>query len=103
MTVESPHRGTITKVVRVALDCGTTDRHRDSDSKREGYGLLRGQDGQEVFFVDTDVEDGLFSELRIGETVSYHVEPGPIVRAVIVRRVGHTSPNASEPPRGEQN
>jgi cold shock CspA family protein len=84
-------QGTITKVVHVTLRPEKPARDHGVAGFQEGYGLLRGHDGQQLFFVDSAVEDGSFSELRVGETVYYSVEPGPLVRAAAVRPVRRTS------------
>ena len=89
MSGEPTKQGTITKVVHVTLGTGKSALQRGVVGYQEGYGLLRGHDGQELFFVDSAVEDGNFSQLRVGEIVAYSVEPGPLVRAATVRLVRH--------------
>jgi cold shock CspA family protein len=80
--------GRITKVVRVGSEGEAPWAGGGSATNRGGYGLLKGQDGREAFFVDTDVEDALFCELRVGETVTYRIAPGPLARAASIRPVG---------------
>ena len=75
--------GTIKKLVRMAA---STDRGRGGAvaSAREGYGIISGHDGEQVFFVDSAVKDGRFDDLERGQCVRYTLEDGPLLRAAIV-------------------
>ncbi len=71
--------GTITKLVRVAApDAG------GQPAASEGYGIIRGENGQDVYFVNSSVNGCRFDELVSGQAVEYTVEEGPLGRAAVV-------------------
>ena len=53
-------------------------------SPTEGYGIILGEDGQEVFFLDSVVNAGAFCDLKQGQRVRYTIEKGPLRRATSV-------------------
>ena len=71
--------GTIKKLVRVA-SCSS----READLGSEGYGIIHGQDGRDIYFVHTAVHGCRFDELVSGQAVQYSVEEGPLGRAATV-------------------
>lgn len=78
---QAVRRGTIHKVVRVPSFHEDTGSY-SSDS--EGYGIVRDEQGNDVYFVDSAVRNGCFSELEKGMSVSYILEDSPLVRAAEV-------------------
>lgn len=87
--------GRITKVVRVSFAL-------DEDGRGlygcNGYGILQDDDGHDVFFVDSAVQNTPFSELESGQQADYLLETGPLKRAVKVWLKGCVR----EGTRGEQ-
>ena len=72
--------GTIKKLVRVP--CAHEQSHGETPT--EGYGIILGEDGQEVFFLDSVVNHVAFCELKRGQEVRYVIEEGPLSRAAVV-------------------
>ena len=75
--------GKITKVVHVrfaANGAGKETNLADCD----GYGILQGKDGRDIFFVDSALQDAQFSELEAGKEALYVIEMGPLHRAAKV-------------------
>jgi CspA family cold shock protein len=46
-------------------------------SLNAGYGFIKSETGQEVFFHKSTLEDCVFEWLRIGQRVRFHVEDAP--------------------------
>ncbi len=42
-----------------------------------GFGFIKGEDGQDIFFHATSVKDGSFDQLSEGQSVSYETETDP--------------------------
>lgn len=74
--------GVVTKVVRVPL---SVDGPSSNPAKCEGYGLLRDEDGQEIYFTHLAVEGCPFTDVQSGQRVEYRLENGPLKRASRVR------------------
>ena len=53
--------------------------------KKQGYGLIRSEDGRSVYFIDAVVQDGEFGDLGTGQRVEYALEEGPLAQASTVR------------------
>ena len=56
-----------------------------------GFGFIRADNGQEIFFHATGLQSGSFEQLQEGESVEFDVEPDPRSsrnRAVNVRPSG---------------
>lgn len=77
--------GTIKKLVRVASPAASGE-----EAGNEGYGIIRGQDGHDVYFVSSSVRGCPFDELASGQGVRYAVEEGPLGRASAVVPVDET-------------
>lgn len=45
--------------------------------RARGFGFIKTEDGQEIFFHATGVKEGTFEELSEGQTVSYNTEMDP--------------------------
>lgn len=75
--------GKITKLVHVRFAADAVGDETNLDGC-DGYGILQGVDGQEVFFVDNAVQDAPFNELETGQDALYIIEPGPLGRAAKV-------------------
>jgi len=76
------NRATVRKLVRV----GGKSQGKESDGLfQSGYGLLRNERDQVVYFVDSAVENKMFSKLEVGDVVYYIAEEGPFLRAAEVR------------------
>ena len=82
--------GTIKKLVRVP----PVDQASATDVAAEGYGIILGADGCEVFFLDSVVDKIAFCELQRGQTVLYEVEEGPLRRAARVMPCSEDHPGA---------
>jgi cold shock CspA family protein len=54
-------------------------------SNKQGYGLIRSQDGRSVYFIDAVVQNGKFGDLGTGQRVEYDLEDGPLAQASTVR------------------
>jgi CspA family cold shock protein len=51
-----------------------------------GYGFIDGEDGKEVFFHSTGLQDADFESLKEGQAVEYDTEQGPKgLRAINIR------------------
>jgi CspA family cold shock protein len=51
-----------------------------------GYGFIEGEDGKEVFFHSTGLQDADFESLKEGQAVEYDTEQGPKgLRAINIR------------------
>ena len=72
--------GKIMKVVHVRFAANGSGDETNLD-RCDGYGILQGIDGRDVFFVDTALQDARFSELEAGQEAQYVIEPGPLHRA----------------------
>jgi ribosomal subunit interface protein len=58
----------------------------------EGYGFIKGQDGNEYYFSETNVASKTFNQLAIGDTVQFLTEPGndgPQAHRVTLERHNH--------------
>lgn len=80
-------KGKITKLIRIGP---TTPAHGDEaqrDEEQYGYGIVRDEHGEEVFFVDSVVIKGRFPELELGQSVVFELESGPLLRAASLRAV----------------
>jgi cold shock CspA family protein len=75
--------GKITKVVHVRFAAGRGG-HETALDRCVGYGILQGADGQDVFFVDTAVQDALLTDLDAGDAALYVMESSPLHRAAQV-------------------
>jgi cold shock CspA family protein len=71
--------GTIKKLVRVAPPTASVEQ-----AGNDGYGIIRGQDGRDVYFVSSAVRGCRFDQLASGQDVRYTVEEGPLGRAATV-------------------
>jgi len=76
--------GTIKKLVRTASVL-VPQRSGADGPDGEGYGIISGATGEQVFFVDSAVRDGRFDDLERGQRVRYTLEEGPLMRAAIVQ------------------
>lgn len=78
--------GSIKKVMYLSLAPVTLPETGDALSRRgsEGYGIIRTADGRNIFFLNTAVQQGCFSELLVGQRVRYTLEDGPLARAAKV-------------------
>ena len=86
MSESQSRQGTIIKVVHVCIDPNRPEMHVELEPHpRGGYGMLRGRNGEEVFFVDEVVVDKSFATLRVGQSVVYDVDEGPLATACKVR------------------
>lgn len=74
MSGQPAELGRITKLVRMPSD-------QTSETELDGYGILRTQNGKDVFFVPSVVEEGGFAEFEVGDEVSFTLESGPFSRA----------------------
>lgn len=83
MTKNQIQMGKITKVVHVCFDANDVGGETNLDGCH-GYGILQGAGGQDVFFVDTAVQDAAFADLEAGREAFYTIEPGPLGRAAKV-------------------
>lgn len=72
--------GTIKKLVKVEVAGNAR-----AACETEGYGIIRSDEGQEIFFVNSVVEGARFEELRQGQRVTYTIEEGPLGRAAVVK------------------
>jgi cold shock CspA family protein len=75
--------GTISKLVRTAV-MGQSEPSLAEEMVGEGYGIILGESGEQVFFVDSVVQGGAFEGLAIGQSVEYALEEGPLLRASAV-------------------
>jgi len=75
--------GKITRVVQVRFAARKGGNESNLD-RCDGYGILQGDDGREVFFVDTALEDALFTDVQVGHHAWYVMETGPLARAAKV-------------------
>jgi cold shock CspA family protein len=80
--------GTIIKLIRLASPCPPGEVTAD-----DGYGIIRGHDGHDVYFVNSAVKGCRFDELASGLEVRYAVEEGPLGRAASVYPVTSDKPN----------
>lgn len=80
-------QGHVTKVVRLPSAAATMN------GDLEGYGIVRSDDGRDVYFVDAVVVDGGFADLEIGDAVNFTLEPGPLARAIRVWPSTSSSPS----------
>ena len=76
--------GNIRKIVHVAAVPDCHGPSPDSSAHAEGYGIIRGQDGKEVFFLDSAVTECEFRDLRTGQEVCFTLDSGPLRRAASV-------------------
>jgi cold shock CspA family protein len=81
MAEDQVRTGRITRVVRISFAAnddsrGLYDCH--------GYGIIQGDDGRDVFFVDSAVQNTSFSKIESGQHAEYVLEAGPLGRAVKV-------------------
>ena len=84
-TKKQPLRGVIHKVVHVEIRNDKAGVTASLEEPGQGYGLVRGEDGQEVFFIDSAVQANSFADLRVGQRVTFQIEDGPLMRAEYVR------------------
>lgn len=78
----SRKHGTILKIVRVRFAPSTTCGGGNASIESiEGYGILKGSDGEELYFVDEALQNALLSDLRAGQSVDYTLDVGPLQRA----------------------
>lgn len=77
MSDNSVHYGTIKKVVHVRFAHGGPADFTGS----HGYGIIQDARGQDVYFVDTAVQDAAFSSLKSGRAARFTLEQGPLRRA----------------------
>jgi cold shock CspA family protein len=78
-------RGTIQKILHVTLASDKSGVFVCSDEAEQGYGLVRGKDGQQFFFDDTVVKGMGFADLHSGQEVIFCVENGPLRRVNYIR------------------
>ena len=83
MTENERRTGRIKKIVRVP-SIPASDDSESLARGLQGYGILRDQGGQDVFFVDSAVCDVDFADLQTGTRVTYVMELGPLGRAAQV-------------------
>lgn len=69
--------GRITKVVHVRFAADANSRENNLDDCH-GYGVLHGSDGQDMYFVDTALQDARFAELKVGQNALYVTDIGPL-------------------------
>lgn len=72
--------GVLEKIVHCQLEDGSGGHV----SVAQGYGLLKGRHGESIYFVDTALRDIRLKDLKVGQTVYYAPELGPLSRAVEV-------------------
>ena len=87
MKQQTSRKGKITKLVQIGHAISNCGDETDHNGERSGYGLVRDEDGEEVFFVDSVVIKGRFQELEIGQSVFFELESGPFLRAKSLRAV----------------
>ena len=75
--------GKINKIVHVRFAARKSGHETNLDNC-DGYGILQSADGQEVFFVDTALQDAHFADLQPGRHALYVMETGPLARAAKV-------------------
>ena len=46
-------------------------------NSERGFGFIRGDRGEDVFFHNSSVADGGFAQLREGQQVTFETEPSP--------------------------
>ena len=100
MSEKQRRRGQITKIVRVP--CEATPKSNSLPAEFVGYGILRPEMGQDVFFAGADVANGRFESLDIGDEVSFLMEPGPLSRAARVWAPAADRHRPSIPSRASQ-
>jgi cold shock CspA family protein len=81
--VEGIQHGKITKIVHVRFAANGAGAETNLHGC-DGYGILQGADGRDVFFVDSALQDAQFSELENGQEVLYVIEASPLRRAARV-------------------
>lgn len=92
MTDNQIRAGKITKIVHVRFAATSGGDEANVDGSH-GYGILQGDDGYDVFFVDSALQDAQLTELEKGRDTLYIMESGPLGRAA---KVWTTRKNASQ-------
>ena len=73
MAEDGIHPGKITKVVHVRFAANGAGNETNLVGC-DGYGILQGADGRDVFFVDSALQDAQFSDLEAGQDALYAIE-----------------------------
>ena len=79
-----PATGKITKLIHLAPEESCVGNERRS---KDGYGIIRGHDGRDIYFVNTAVKGCHFDDLAVGQVVEFTMEEGPLRRATSVSLV----------------
>ena len=76
-----PLIGVIRKIIHVELKRSQAITTSAEDVRQQGYGVIRGEDGRDVFFVDVALQELEFADLQTGQQVCYQVDDGPLLQA----------------------
>ena len=87
MNRKANRKGRITKLIRIGHTIPAHGDRAQLDEKRYGYGIVRDEYGEDVFFVDSVVIKGRFPDLELGQSVVFELESGPLMRAVSLQAV----------------